>query len=253
MSESSLFLTVDEQSLTLGQALKYLELSGKLESFLLEIIRQHIIEQELQTQQLTINPDVIDQVIMDFRLEKQLTDYESFQEWLASVGIDSSIFRQQITSNLKLEKLKATVIKPNLQEYFIENKLFLDQVVLSRLVVEQQALAEELKSQIIEDGARFEQLVQEYSVAEDRILNGMMGAVSRGLIPDALRSAIDKANPGDLLDPIEIEGLWYLFRFEKFLAAALDEQMEQELQNELFEKWLDDRIQSMNVKIEVKF
>ena len=137
MSESSLFLSVDDAPLTLGQALRYLESSGKLESFLWEIIRQHVIEQELQVQQdLVISSDVIDQVVMDFRLENQLTSYESFQQWLASEKIDSATFRQRIASNLKLERLKTTVTEPNLQEYFIERKLFLDQVVLSRLVVE---------------------------------------------------------------------------------------------------------------------
>ena len=254
MSESSLFLSVDDAPLTLGQALRYLESSGKLESFLWEIIRQHVIEQELQVQQdLVISSDVIDQVVMDFRLENQLTSYESFQQWLASEKIDSATFRQQIASNLKLERLKTTVTEPNLQEYFIERKLFLDQVVLSRLVVEDQSLAQELKSQIVEEGATLEQLVQKYSVAEDRIFNGMMGAVSRGSMPDALRSAIDEAKPGDLLGPLEIQGLWYLVRLEKFLSAALDEQMGQELQDELFEKWLDDRIQAMNVKLELEF
>ena len=254
MSESSLFLSVDDAPLTLGQALRYLESSGKLESFLWEIIRQHVIEQELQVQQdLVISSDVIDQVVMDFRLENQLTSYESFQQWLASEKIDSATFRQRIASNLKLERLKTTVTEPNLQEYFIERKLFLDQVVLSRLVVEDQSLAQELKSQIVEEGATLEQLVQKYSVAEDRIFNGMMGAVSRGSMPDALRSAIDEAKPGDLLGPLEIQGLWYLVRLEKFLSAALDEQMGQELQDELFEKWLDDRIQAMNVKLELEF
>jgi parvulin-like peptidyl-prolyl isomerase len=218
------------------------------------IIRQHIIEQELQTRQdLVISSDVIDQVLIDFRLENQLTDYESFQKWLASEGIDSATFRQQIAFNLKLERLKAKVTEPNIQEYFIERKLVLDRVVLSRLVVEERSLAQELKSQIVEDNARFEQLAQEYSVTEERIFNGMMGAVSRSTMPDALRSAVDLASPGDLLGPLEIQGLWYLVRVEKFLSAALDEQLGQELQDELFEKWLDDKIQAMNVKLEVKF
>ena len=233
MSESSLFLTADDAPLTLGQALRYLKSSGKLESVVWEVRCQHVIEQELQTQQLVINPDEIDQIVMDFRLENQLTGYESFQDWLASEGIDSTTFRQRIAFNLKLEKLKATVTEPNIQEDFIERKLFLDRVVLSRLVVEERSLAQELKSQIVEDGARFEQLAQEYSVTEDRIFNGMMGAVSRGSMPDALRSAIDEANPGDLLDPLEIQGLWYLVRLEKFLSASLDEHLRQELPKKL--------------------
>ena len=64
---------------------------------------------------------------------------------------------------------------------------------------------------------------------------------------------VDLAKPGDLLEPLEIQELWYLVRVEKFLSAALDEQLGQELQDELFEKWLDDKIQAMNVKLEVKF
>lgn len=158
---------------------------------------------------------------MDFRLENQLIDYESFQDWLASQGIDSATFRGQIASNLKLQNLKTTVTQPNLQEYFIERKLFLDKVVLSRLVVENQALAQELKSQIVEDGARFEQLAKEYSVAEDRIFNGMMGAVSRGSMPDILRAAVDLAQPGDLLEPLEIDELWYLSLRGKILECCV--------------------------------
>ncbi len=254
MSESSLFLSANEQSLTLGQVLKYLESSGRLESFLWEIIRQHIIEQELQIRQdLVINSDVIDQVVIDFRLNNQLTSYESFQQWLASEGIDSTAFRQQIAFNLKLERLKTIVTEPNIREYFIERKLFLDRVVLSCLVVEEKSLAQELKSQVVEDDARFEQLAQKYSVTEERIFNGMMGAVSRSTMPDALRSAVDLAKVGDLLGPLEIQGLWHLVRVEKFLDAALDEQLEQQLQDELFEKWLDDKIKAMNVNLEVKF
>lgn len=125
--------------------------------------------------------------------------------------------------------------------------------MLSRLVVEERELAQELKSQIVEDGVPFEQLVQKYSIAEERIFNGMMRAVSCGTLPDTLGSAVGSAKPGDLLGLLEIQGLWYLVRVKKFLTAALDEQLGQELQDELFEKWLDDKILAINVKLEVKF
>lgn len=254
MSESILFLTADEEPISLEQALKYLELSGKLEPILWEVIRQHVIEKELKTiDDIDISSDLIEQVVIDFRLENELTNSQIFQEWLASEGIDYSTFRKQIAANLKLERLKATVTESNLQEYFIERKIFLDRVVLSRLVVEEQALAEELKSQILEDGARFEQLVQDYSIAEDGIYNGMMGAIGRGTMPDALRSAVDLAKPGELIGPLKIQDLWYLVRVEKFLIAALDEQLKQELEDELFEQWLEDKVQKMNVKLQVEF
>jgi parvulin-like peptidyl-prolyl isomerase len=252
--ESSLLLTADEQPISIEQALRYLDSAGKLEPVIWEIIRQHVIEKELQTvEDLDISSELLDQVILDFRLENELTNYESLQEWLNNQDLDYATFRREIAAKLRLEKLKVKVTEPNIQEYFIERKIFLDRVVLSRLVVEEQALAEELKSQILEDGVRFEQLVQEYSVEDDRIFNGMMGAVSRGTMPDALRAAVDLANPGELIGPVEINGLWYLIRVEKFLEASLEEQLKEELEEELFEQWLEEKIQNIKVNIQVKF
>lgn len=254
MMDSSLFLLVDDQPISLGQALKYLKSAGKLELVLWEIMRQHVLTQELQIlDKDEISVDLIEQMVIDFRLEHQLNSSEIFQQWLASEGLDYATFRKKIAFNFKVERLKARVTQLNVQEYFIEHKINLDRVVLSRLVVEERALAEELQSQILEDGARFEQLVQEYSVATDRISNGMMGPVSRGAMPDKVRASVDLANPGELIGPLEIEGLWYLFRVENFLPAALDETTKQELEDELFEQWLEDKIKRIDAKLQVDF
>ncbi len=101
--------------------------------------------------------------------------------------------------------------------------------------------------------SQFEQLVQEYSIEDDRIFNGMMGAVSRGTMPDALRAAINLANSGELIGPLEIDELWYLVRVEKILEASLEDQLKQELKDELFEQWLEEKIQNINVKLQVDF
>jgi len=66
------------------------------------------------------------------------------------------------------------------------------------------------------EGARFEQLAQEYSLTDERIVNGMMGPVSRGQMPDFLRALVDLSSPGELIGPIEIEGWYCLFRLNNF-------------------------------------
>ncbi len=243
------FLTVDDQPIFLHQALRYLENSGKLGSFIGEILRQHFIEQELQTrEELDVDSVLTEQAVIDFRLQRQLTDPKVFAEWLAGNKTDYFTFHKQISFGFKLERLKALVAEPQLQEYFIERKLFLDRVVLSRIVVADQELAEELRSQI-EEGASFEQLAREYSLTNDRIVNGMMGVVSRGTMPDVLRAAVDAASPGGLVGPLELEG-WGLFRVEQLLPASLeDSQLKQSLQAELFEQWLAVRMQKLTVEL----
>ncbi|HLP87210.1 MAG TPA: peptidylprolyl isomerase [Nostocaceae cyanobacterium] len=250
--ESVSFLTIDEQAISISQAVKYLQASGKLGQYIADILRQYTIEQELQTRtDLEISPAVTEQAIIDFRLRNQLTDPQKFQEWLKSNGNDYASFHAAVNYSFKLEKLKTLLTEGKLSEYFIERKIYLDRVVLSRIVIDNRELAEELQTQI-EEGSNFEQLAKEYSLADERVFNGMMGPISRGSLPDTLRAAIDAAKPGQLIGPLELEGRYGLFRLEHFLPASLeDTQLKQTLQNELFEKWLAEKIQKLTVKLQV--
>ena len=250
--ESSPFLTVNNQEIALAEVVKYLQISGRLGNFISDVLRQYVIEQEINTRtDIEISSALIEQTIIDFRLKNQLTDQQKFQEWLINNGTDYTTFHTSITFSFQLEKLKALVTESKLPEYFIERKIYLDRVVLSRILVDSRELAEELQTQI-EEGASFEQLAKEYSLADEKVFNGMMGPISRGTIPDILRGAVDATVPGKLINPIEIEGRFALFRLEQILPASLeDPQLKQSLQNELFEKWLGDKIKDLTVKIQV--
>ncbi|MBD2665007.1 PpiC-type peptidyl-prolyl cis-trans isomerase [Richelia sinica FACHB-800] len=250
--ESSSFFTVNEQAIPLSQVVKYLQVSGKLGQFVSDVLRQYVIDQELNTRtDIDIDPALPEQAIIDFRLKNQLTDSQKFQEWLQTNGTDASTFHASASLSFKLEKLKVVVTESQLPEYFIERKIYLDKVVLSRILVASRELAEELQTQI-EEGSSFEQLAKEYSLADERVFNGMMGPISRGTLPDSLRAEVDAANLGQILGPIEIDRRFALFRVEHFLPASLeDTQLKQTLQNELFEKWLAEKIQQLTVKIQV--
>ncbi|MBE9248650.1 peptidylprolyl isomerase [Dolichospermum sp. LEGE 00240] len=250
--ESSSFLTVNDQEITLTEVVKYLQISGRLGNFMSDVLRQHVIEKEISARtDIEISSTLIEQTIIDFRLKNQLTDAQKFQEWLIGNGTDYTTFHTSITFSFQLEKLKELVTESKLPEYFIEKKIYLDRVILSRILVESRELAEELQTQV-EEGSSFEQLAKEYSLADERVFNGMMGPISRGTIPDILRAAVDSTTPGKLINPIEIEGRFALFRLEQILPASLeDTQLQQSLKNELFEKWLGDKIQNLTVKIQL--
>lgn len=250
--ESSSFLTINDDQINLSQVVKYLQVSGKLNQFISDVLRQYILEKEIETRNdIDISPGLIEQAIIDYRLKNQLSNSQQFQEWLKNNGSDYSTFHASVTFSFKLEKLKALITEPKLPEYFIERKIYLDRVVLSRIMVDNQELAEELHTQI-EEGGSFEQLAKEYSLADERVFNGMMGPISRGSLPDILRAAVDAANPGELLELIELEGNFNLFRLENLLPASLENlQLKQSLQKELFEQWLGEKIQNLIVKLQV--
>jgi parvulin-like peptidyl-prolyl isomerase len=249
---SESFLIIDEQPISMGQIFRYLQANRKLDAFIGDIVRQFVVEQELQAQSnLNVNSAVVEQAVIDFRLQNQLTDPKQFQDWLASNGLTYEAFHSQLALNFRLQKLKDNVTEPRLAEYFIERKVFLDRVVISRIIVEDKELADELKSQL-QEGTSFDQLAKEYSITDDRIMNGMVGPVSRGTMPDMLRAAVDLASPGEVVGPLGLDERWGLFRVEAFLPASLeDPQLKQALQDELFEHWLAEKMQNIPIKIQV--
>lgn len=251
--ESQSFLTINNQSISLSQALAYLRATGDLQPFLLKIIRQYLLETELQTRDdLDIDPTIIEQAVIDFRFENQLNNPDGFQEWLKAQGISYADFRYQIAAGLKTEKLKAEVTAPKLEEYFNANKALLDQVVLSRIVVADKDIALTLKNQILEQSSRFELLAREHSLTDDRLLNGMMGVVRLGQVPEQLQQFVATARPGELIGPLEIDGRYALLRVEQFLPACLEGQLKRELQDQLFEQWLQEKAQKLTIKMHIE-
>jgi len=249
---SESFLTIDDQPISMGQVFRYLQANRKLDGFIGDIVRQFVIERELQSQShLSIGSAVVEQAVIDFRLQNQLTDPKQFQDWLVNNGLTYEAFHSQLGMNFRMKSLKDNVTEARLPEYFIERKVYLDRVVISRIIVNEKELADELKSQL-QEGSSFDQLAKEYSITDDRIMNGMVGPVSRGTMPDMLRAAVDMANPGEIVGPLVLDDRWGLFRVEAFLPASLDDlQVKQALQDELFEHWLAEKMQNIPIKIQV--
>jgi parvulin-like peptidyl-prolyl isomerase len=249
---SESFLSIDEQPISMGQVFRYLQANRKLDRFIGDIVRQFVIERELQSQShLSIGSAVVEQAVIDYRLQNQLTDPKQFQDWLANNGLTYEAFHSQLSMNFRMKSLKDNVTEVRLSEYFIERKVYLDRVVISRIIVNEKELADELKSQL-QEGASFDQLAKEYSITDDRIMNGMVGPVSRGTMPDMLRAAVDMVNPGEIVGPLGLDDRWGLFRVEAFLPASLDDpQVKQALQDELFEHWLAEKMQNIPIKIQV--
>ena len=193
----------------------------------------------------------VDQAIMDFRVQSQLTDPNRFRQWLSSQGITYEEFQGQVAFGISVEKLKAQVVKESdLQSDFAERQSFFDRVLLSRIVLDDRASADRLQKEILSDGSKFGSLAREHSLTPDRMTNGIMGAVRCGTLPDILKTAVSSGRSGEMIGPLEIDGRYCLFRIEEFLPATLED-IKSELLQERFQKWLQSQIDAITIKLEV--
>lgn len=246
-------LTIDNESISINQFFNYLRYAGGLQRAVGEVLRQYILEKELQERKdINIDDKQVDFAIMNFMQQSQLIDPNRFNEWLKTNNITYEFFRSQIVLGLKIDSLKNKVItKPDLEAYFTKQKELLQKVVLSRIILANKDKAESLKAEIVADQSKFNALAKEHSLTEDKVANGMMGPLRIGSLPTILKNNLAAAKEGDLIGPIEIENRYCLFRVDGFVNPTLDEPLQQELHNQLFEQWFRNKLSQKQIKLEV--
>ena len=245
------FLFVDDEPISQAQIIDYLRVAGQLDEFIETVLTQHAIAQERQIHpELSPTEAPTEQLLKDFRQTQNLSDPAVFEAWLQQNDITLEALSDTLQQDWSMQQLVQQVSQPHLYEHFIRRKLALDRVVLSCIVVQEETLASELYDQIKEDNS-FEQLAQRYSLAESAQTGGKLPPMARNALSDELRSEIEIAQVGGLIGPLAVEGRWYLFRLEKILPAALEGEVQAQLQRELFQQWLDQQVAAMTVKMEV--
>lgn len=257
MSSPTLLL-INEKPVDLKQAIDYLQMAGTFQEFLLDIMCQHALTEAMRSQgdfsqpsqSFNLPAETIEQSLIDFRTENELTDADDFQEWLASYGITYETFREQFIWNLTLDHLKNQISQPQLTEYFQKRKPFLDQVVLSWIGVETEHQAKNLRRKL-NWGTKFDQLVVSQMNSNGNDDSGLAVPLSQGELPDELSDAIQANRPGDVIGPLLIGDRWYIFRVEAFQPAELDEALKAQLKDELFEEWLIEKVKEMDVTLQL--
>jgi len=251
--ESRPFMIVGEEELSLAQALRYLQTSGKLQSFVTEISRQYILDKELENQEASaLDGEKLQKSIADFRAQNDLKEPQKFQQWLDANGMNYGMLEGQIAKGFKMLEFKNSLTEGKVEGYFQERQPFLDSVILSRIVVQDKELADSIFRKITEEGGNFEDLVKEFSITNDRNFKGLIGPVSIGTLPEEVKVAMEGANPGQIMGPFNVDGYWCVFRFEEFQPADLDNpNLKRRLESEIFERWLAEKLQNLKVRIQV--
>lgn len=243
------FIEINGQPISLEQSLKYLQTAGKFQTVIREIAQQYVLEQEIQAMGIfPPSTEMIEQFILEFRLQQQLTSPEQFQMWLAANGVSYTDFRQQVNFRLQQEALKEKVVAPQLHKYFDQQKNNLDRLVLSRIVTENPQQIEEIQHRL-EQGEDFNQLAKQCSIVDDAIVGGVMSPLIRGQMPEAIRQATESAIAGQIVGPLKIDDRYCLLKVEQLLSAVLEGALKRDLEEHLFQQWLTEKLQQMTVNL----
>ncbi|MGF1567046.1 MAG: peptidylprolyl isomerase [Nodosilinea sp.] len=246
------FLYVDEEPITCDQVLAYLEASGQLATFLEEVLSQHAITKEFeQNSELLASEESPEILLSKFRQRQNMTDDAVFAAWLDHNDLEAEELDPGLRQQHAMQQLIQAVSAPGLTDYFNAHQDELAQVYLSSIVVRDEVQAQELYDQITDSLARFEDLAQAHSLADSHTLGGALPPIAKADLPAEISEAIAAAEPGQVIGPLALDQQWCLFRLEKIVPAKLDAETQTQLQAELFQQWLAERVNAMTVKLEV--
>ncbi|NMG60549.1 parvulin peptidyl-prolyl isomerase [Geitlerinema sp. P-1104] len=250
--ESQVLLTIQNESISFVQALKYLRTTGDDQAFILKILRQHLVEEEIKkNDNFVVKSSELEQSIVQLRTQNGLVAPEKFEAWLQEKNMSYESLRDQLEKRLKAEKLKLEITESKIQPFFEMNQKKLERIALSRIVVAQQQEAETIKAQLQENPESFGELAQKHSLTEDRYVKGIMPLIFISQLPEVAQEPVRVAPPGSIIGPFALEGGYCLLRVEQFIPVELDDTLKQQIRNQIFEQWLAEKLSQCEVKLHV--
>ena len=128
---------------------------------------------------------------------------------------------------------------------FLERKLDLDQVTYSLIRVREQHLAEELYHRLADDGDDFADLASAFSQGPEKTSGGRIGPVPLSQAHETVAELLRISRPGQLWPPFFLVNIWLIVRLDVHQPARLDEDVRRALRDELFDDWLERRVEQL--------
>ena len=145
----------------------------------------------------------------------------------------------------RLKRFQQRVFNDEVEQHFLSRKLAHDQVTYSLIRVRDGDLAFELHQRLLEGEADFATLASRYSEGAERTSGGQCGPVPFDQAHETVVEKLRGCQEGELLEPFFLVDIWLILRLDLWEGARLDTAMRETLLEELFEQWLQRRVNQL--------
>ena len=167
-----------------------------------------------------------------------MNDPSLVETYLKNNGLNENDLRWQLELPERIQMHSEAEFQHKSEARFLSRKEQLDRVVYSLLRLEDAYLARELYLRISGGEANFTDLAAKYSQGPEAKTKGIVGPVPMTQAHPALSERLRTSQPGQLLQPFQVDQWWLVVRLERYEPAQFDENTKQRMAKELFQEWL---------------
>jgi parvulin-like peptidyl-prolyl isomerase len=184
---------------------------------------------------------ILTQILREMILDRAIAPIDYNPGDIANLPEDASHAATAIRQ-YKIQQFKIQQWGNQLEQYFLQRKRHLDQVVYSMIRTPEAGLTQELYFRAKEQEASFADLARSYSQGPEALTNGIVGPVAIATLPPQIAQKLAGMRPSDISSPIKFQNQWVIFKLERVLPAQLNEPTKSRLLHELFDTWLQEQI-----------
>lgn len=229
--------------LSLSGLLERLRIQGRLRPLVLEALTEQLVLDEARRAGLSVSRKERQSAADAFRRRHGLNAAADTHAWLARHGMSADDFEANLEHGLLSAKLRQHLTAASVERHFTAHQAGYERLRFAQLCVGRDDLANELASQVREDGRDLDAVAGEHKV---RLVRGE--SYCRDLA-SPLAEALASARPGQLVGPVVTPQGFILVLVEERQPAALDPVTRQHIENELFTSWLAERMRDAKIDL----
>lgn len=196
-------------------------------------------------QAVPLSEDEVEQAVERYLIRQNALEPHQRAALLQAKGWQEADLQYFATKGQRLQRFQQQRFGPEVELRFLERKLDLDQITYSLIRVREGPLATELHQQLLEGEASFSQLAAAYSEGQERHSGGRIGPIALTEAHPELVRRLRVSTPGQLWPPFFLVNLWIILRLEQWHPASLDDTTRQVLLQEMFDAWLQQRVEQL--------
>ncbi len=232
---------IEEQIISTDDLIKSLQLGGRFNELLEELVRDKLVARAAARNGLTVADDEVQTRADHLRRIMGLHRAADMLDYLERMHCSVEDFEQFVIDMLLHEKQEQQITsEAAVEEYFRLNSPKFDGVEVAHIIVSSEGAAQELFAILEDEPEQFSELALEHSTADTKTNGGVIGKVTRGALETEVEAKVFNSEINVPLGPYESpDGE----SFEIFMVvgkhpAKLDDPTRRQVQKTLFDEWV---------------
>jgi len=235
--------TLPGSQLSLAGLLKGLRRQGRLGHLVLEALTEQLVLDEARRAGLSVTQEELQEAANSFRSRRNLITAADTQDWLLARGMSMDDFQANLQHELLTIKLRQHLTAARIEGHFTAHRAGYERFRLAELCLGRDDLANELASQVREDGRDLA------TVADEHRVRLVRGESFRKDLANPVVAALATAEPGQLIGPVVTPEGFLLVLVEARQLPTLDPDTRQQIEDDLFSAWLAERTRAAKIDL----